>query len=194
VRALQIIFFTLAVIAGFGFGAYKWQSDLGAVGGEFTLHSKQGLFKLSDFQGKVVILYFGYRYCPDVCPTTLSSLAAMKNALPQEEQNLVKVIFVSVDPKRDSLEILDEYVKFFDKDFLALTGNEKEVALVAKQYGITYKVNSPSNPREPENYTVDHTTQALIIGKDGLLKDTIEHNEPIQMGTTKLRIYIKENI
>ena len=188
------MFFSFAMLIGFGVAAYKWQSDLGIMGGDFSLTSMDGRFNLESLRGKVVVLYFGYRYCPDVCPTTLTSLAAMINALPQEEQNLVKVIFISVDPKRDSIEILDEYVKFFHKDFLALTGNGREITNVAGQYGIAYKINLPNNPDEPENYTVDHSTQALIVGKDGLLKDAIEHNEPTKMGTTKLKIYIKENI
>ena len=179
---------------GLGFSAYKWQSDLGAVGGDFSLQSKGGPIQLRDFRGKVVVLYFGYRYCPDVCPTTLSSLASMKKQLTKQEQNSLKVVFISVDPDRDTPKILDDYVKFFDKGFIGVTGSKTEIVNVAKNFGIAYKIHPPKDSKDPENYLVDHTSYALIIGKDGLIRDAIEHNEPINLGTMKIRKYIQEKI
>ncbi|MCU7813331.1 MAG: SCO family protein, partial [Candidatus Thiodiazotropha sp. (ex Notomyrtea botanica)] len=82
-------------------------------GGDFVLHSSQGKFSLQQLRGKVVLLFFGYTQCPDVCPTALSVLAQALNELSEDELQSVQAVFVSVDPKRDSFEALDEYVSYF---------------------------------------------------------------------------------
>ena len=89
---------------------------------------------MADFQGKVTLLFFGYTQCPDVCPTTLSDLAAVKQKLGAKGDKL-QVVFVSVDPARDTSEVLKSYIANFDPSFLALRGSDEELAKMAKDFG-----------------------------------------------------------
>ncbi|MFC4159482.1 SCO family protein [Chitinimonas lacunae] len=121
---------------------------------------------LADFRGKVVVLFFGYTHCPDVCPTTMSELAsAMKQLGPQARE--VQVLFVSVDPERDPPELLARYVPAFDPSFIGLTGSPAEVKSVADRFKIVYqKVNGS----DEKNYTVDHSAGSYIFDKTGKLR------------------------
>jgi protein SCO1/2 len=132
---------------------------------DFTLHSARGPVSLSDFRGKLVVLYFGFTSCPDVCPTTLASLRQALNDLGQPADQ-VQVVFVSVDWKRDTPENLASYLSAFHPDFLGLTGSEAQVAAVAKDFGIYYKLNEPD---AKGYYSVDHTATVQILDRQGNL-------------------------
>ncbi|MCB9133899.1 MAG: SCO family protein [Anaerolineales bacterium] len=134
---------------------------------EFLLTDHNGqLAKLSRFQGKIVILFFGYTNCPDVCPTTLSTLAKALSRLGKKASD-VQVLFVSVDPTRDTQEQLAAYVTQFDPDFLGLTGNPGAIAQTAADYGIYYEVQ----PGESEDvYWIDHTSTIMVIDPRGRLR------------------------
>lgn len=133
--------------------------------GDFSLQSGAGPVTLSQFRGKYVILYFGYTSCPDVCPTTLAALRESLSRLAERAAEF-QVIFVSVDPGRDSPEYASVYASRFDPAFLGLSGTPAEIDTVARQFGIFYQFNPPD---DSGFYTVDHTASTLVLDRQGNL-------------------------
>lgn len=133
----------------------------------FTLTGAGGeQVSLSDFRDKVVLLYFGYTYCPDVCPATMVELKKAMQIL-GEDADKAQVILVSVDPDRDSPEKLAEYVTHFNPNFIGLTGTEDEIAGAATPFGIFYE----KHPGSIESgYLIDHTASVVAIDPDGYLR------------------------
>ncbi|MEN8213229.1 MAG: SCO family protein, partial [Pseudomonadota bacterium] len=137
-------------------------------GGDFTLHSSKGPFSLEEQRGKVVLLYFGYTRCPDICPTSLSFMTQALNELDDEELKKVLGVFVSVDPARDSFEMLDEYVAYFHPNLIGVTGSEQEVAETAALYGAQYyEVELKGSAF---GYSVNHSAVIYLIAPDGELR------------------------
>ncbi|GEM85202.1 SCO family protein [Meiothermus hypogaeus] len=135
---------------------------------QFTLTAHDGSSKsLTDFQGKVVLIFFGFVNCPDVCPTTLLELSKVYKALTPAEQAQVQVLLISVDPERDTLEKLRDYVTFFSPSFLGLTGSPEQIAEVAKKYGVFYQKSAIKSPTE---YNVDHTATVFALDPKGQLR------------------------
>lgn len=121
---------------------------------------------LADFKGKIVVMFFGYTQCPDVCPTTMAEMSAMMQALgPQAEQ--VQVLFVTLDPERDTQQLLAEYVPAFDKRFIGLYGTLPEVDKVAKEFKVFY-AKVPG--KTPGSYTMDHTAASYVFDKNGKIR------------------------
>jgi protein SCO1/2 len=121
---------------------------------------------LEDFRGQVVVMFFGFTHCPDVCPTTLAELAvAVKKLGPSGEK--VQVLLVTVDPERDTPEMLAKYVTAFNPKFLALRGNADETARVAKEFKVIFQ--KVAGPR-PENYSMDHSAGSYIFDRQGRLR------------------------
>ena len=116
------------------------------------------------FRGRVVMLYFGYTHCPDVCPTTLTKLAAAVRALPPEERRRVRILFVTVDPARDTLAVLRAYAAAFGPEVVGLRGTKAEIDRLAARYRVTYSFGKP-NARG--NYDVTHSSAVFIFGRDG---------------------------
>ena len=122
---------------------------------------------LSDFRGKVVMIFFGYTHCPDVCPTALQVLAETLKLLPEADRGKVQVLFITVDPERDGPEITQKYAEYFHPSFLGLTGSPEEIKKVAKDYMVYYgKVEGQSEG----GYLVDHTALIYLIDQKGNLK------------------------
>jgi len=121
---------------------------------------------LKDFAGKVVAVFFGYTNCPDVCPTTMSELAQVKSDLGAEGDRL-QVLFVTVDPERDTPEVLKAYMAHFDPSFLALRGSPEELAAVAKGFKIFYK-QVPGDT--PTSYSMDHSAGMYMFDPKGQLR------------------------
>jgi protein SCO1/2 len=120
---------------------------------------------LGDFKGKVVALFFGFTHCPDVCPTTLVEMANVMKELGSDSGRL-QVLCVSIDPERDTAEVLKRYVPAFHPSFLGLTGNADEIARVAKEFKIYYqKQKLPSG-----GYTMDHSAGTYILDGEGRLR------------------------
>ena len=121
---------------------------------------------LKDFKDQLVLLYFGYTFCPDVCPTTLSELRKTMDLMGKKSDD-VQVIMISVDPERDTPEMLADYVAHFHPAFLGVTGTPEEIAETATLYGIFYEAHEGT---EATGYLVDHTATVMVIDKDGHLK------------------------
>jgi protein SCO1/2 len=139
-----------------------------AIGGPFTLTDSSGkTVHWSDFAGKYRIVYFGYTYCPDVCPTDMQRLmqgfAAYKKAHPALAAQIVPM-FISVDPERDTPKVVGEFTHAFSDDLLGLTGTPEQIAKAAKEFAIFYQKDKPN----PEGgYLVNHSTQAYLMGRKG---------------------------
>lgn len=157
---------------------------------DFTLTTHNGeSIRLTDFRDKVVLLYFGYTYCPDVCPTTLSSLAQALDELKQKDKEQIQVLMVSVDPERDTPETLADYLPHFDPAFLGLTGTEEEVATAAESFGIFYQ----KGPGSVESgYLVDHTATVSVLDKDGRLRLLFSFGTPAEDIAADLRHLLKD--
>jgi protein SCO1/2 len=136
-------------------------------GRDFRLTGHDGrTYSLSDFRGKVVVIFFGYTFCPDVCPTTLLELAnALKQLGPSAQR--VQVLFVTVDPERDTPEVLKRYVTAFNPGFLGLYGSADTLAATAKEFNVFYaKHPGPS----PQTYSMDHSAGTYIYDMAGRLR------------------------
>lgn len=139
----------------------------GAPGTDFTLTAHTGeRVRLSDWRGRWVALYFGYTFCPDVCPTTLAQLAQARRQLGADAEQ-VQVIMVTVDPERDTPERLAAYVRAFDPTFVGLTGTPAEIAAVASPLGIYFARQDVGGA---SGYLVDHTASVLLLDPQGRLR------------------------
>lgn len=145
-------------------------------GGDFILNSSQGEFSLKQLRGKVVLLYFGYTKCPDVCPTSLATIAQALNELGEDELESVQAVFVSVDPKRDSFQVLDEYVSYFHPNIVGVTGSEREIAEIAKRYGVQYEEVALEG--SSFGYAVNHSAKTYLITPEGELRFMFPHETP----------------
>lgn len=139
-------------------------------GFELTDHNGQRR-TLADFRGKVVTVFFGYTQCPDVCPTTLSEMAEVMRLL-GDKADRVQVLFVSVDPERDTQALLAQYVPAFDPRFLGLYGTAEETAGVAKEFKVFFQKVPGSRPGI---YTVDHSAGSYVFDAQGRLRLFVKH-------------------
>jgi protein SCO1/2 len=141
-------------------------------GREFALTDHAGKARtLGDFQGKVVAVFFGFTRCPDVCPTTLAELKLVKERLGADGDKL-QVLFVTVDPERDTPELLAKYVPAFDPTFLGLRGDAEATAKTAKEFKVFYQKAPGSSP---DNYSIDHTAATYIYDPQGQLRLFAKH-------------------
>jgi protein SCO1/2 len=128
---------------------------------------------LADFKGKVVVVFFGYTHCPDVCPTTLSELASIKKALGSEAERL-QVIFITLDPQRDTPELMAGFVPAFDSSFLGLWGEQAVIDKVAKDFKI-FAQKVPS--KDGKSYTIDHTAGSYVFDDQGHIRLFVRHGQ-----------------
>jgi protein SCO1/2 len=118
---------------------------------------------LSELKGKWTLLFFGYTFCPDICPTTLAQLRQIKSELPKDALANLRVVLISVDPNRDTPQQLKQYLGYFDKDFIGLTAPVEQIQKLANAVSIPFIPPDTSKP----NYTVDHSGNLVILGPDG---------------------------
>ena len=134
---------------------------------DFRMPDQDGrLRSLKDFQGKVVVLFFGYTQCPDVCPTTMGELAQVKKLLGADADKL-QVLFVTVDPQRDTPEVLKAYMANFDPAFVALRGTPDQLAAMAKDFKVYYK---KTGGKTPTSYSMDHSAASYVYDSRGQLR------------------------
>ncbi len=147
-----------------------------SLGGDFTLGSSQGAISTRDFRGKVLLVYFGYTFCPDVCPTTLADVGQAFKKLSAEEQERVAGLFVSVDPERDSKARLAEYTAYFHPQIVGATGTKTELVEVLAKYGGTFQ----KRPLEDgEGYSMDHPGSLYVLAPTGDLYTVAHHGTTV---------------
>ena len=130
--------------------------------------------RLDEFKGKVVVVFFGFTQCPDVCPTTLAELAAVRKALGADGAR-VQPIFVSVDPQRDTPEVLKAYAQAFGDDVVALRGDEAQTKAAAQEFKVFY---SKVPGKTPDTYTIDHTAGSYVFDTQGRIRLFMRHGQP----------------
>jgi len=151
---------------------------------DFTLTSNKGEpISLSDLRGKVVLMFFGYTHCPDVCPTTLADYRRVKQAL-GDDADAVRFVFISVDGARDTPDVLTQYLGHFDPDFIGMMGDETTLRRIGSEYGLLFQEETISVGHEheegyehhheegldAENYFVQHTSPSFLIDRNGYLR------------------------
>ena len=138
-----------------------------------------------DFADRPIALFFGFTYCPDVCPTTLTMLAAARDNLDSAGINTkaLQIIFITVDPERDTPEQLKQYLSLFDANVTGLTGSPDKVRSVLQQFGVYAQKNGQGDA----DYLYDHSAAIFLYRGDGSFKGTIVHNEPIAFITEKIK-------
>lgn len=154
------------------------------LGGDFSVPTADGQFNLIDYRGKIVLLYFGFASCPDVCPTALAMIGNALKAMPKSATDNIQPLFISVDPKRDDLKRLKTYGHYFHPSFLAGTTDRANIDILVKQYGAFYSFHKLED--SAMEYSVDHSSRVYIINKEGQLTDLISHADILKDLPTQL--------
>jgi protein SCO1 len=153
---------------------------------ELTDHTGK-VRRLEDFRGKAVVVFFGFTRCPDVCPTTLADAAqAMRQLGPEADR--VQVLFVSVDPERDTQEALAKYVPAFDARFLGLRGDLEATRRATKEFKVYFE-KRPG--KTPDDYSVDHSAQSYVLDPQGRLRLFVRHDRMAEDLVPDLRVLLK---
>ena len=145
-------------------------------------------FQLSEMRGKVVALFFGYTSCPDICPTTMAELNQALQKLGDQADH-VQVLFVTVDPQRDTPERVQEYVDHFNPEFIGLSGSEPELAKVWNDYGVFRQVVEGTSAA---GYLVDHTARVTLIDQQGHLRVSFPFDTPVEDVVHDLNLLLNE--
>lgn len=155
---------------------------------DFALTDGDGeTVSLSDFRDEMVLLYFGYTFCPDICPTTLAELAKVQRELDDAGEK-IQVVMVTVDPDRDTPEKLAEYVNHFHPDFVGLSGSKEEIDAAGEGFGLYYQKNEGS---EATGYLVDHTARVFVIDQEGNYQLSFSYGTPVEDIVHDLRLLMR---
>jgi protein SCO1/2 len=155
---------------------------------DFQLPDQDGKLRtLKDFQGKVVVLFFGYTQCPDVCPTTMTELAQVKKQLGADGDKL-QGVFVTVDPERDTPAVLKGYMAGFDPSFIALRGTPEQTAAMAKDFKVFYR---KVEGKTPTSYSMDHTAASYVYDTKGQLRLYTRYGSGAQALASDIRLLLK---
>ncbi|HAS6348470.1 SCO family protein [Vibrio sp. IRLE0018] len=144
------------------------------LGGNFQLQSELGDINLADYQGQVVVLYFGFLNCSEVCPSSVGVMSVAFKMLPESVGKGVQGFFISVDPSRDDVTSLHEFTQYFDPRILGLTGTKEEIDQLTSNYGVYYSLVDME--KSVLDYTVDHMSRFYIIAPNGQLVDSMSHS------------------
>ena len=168
-RILMVAVLSAALLAG----CQPGRDPKLPAGADFVLQTADGPVDSKALRGKVLLVYFGYTNCPDICPASLAAGGQVLKTLSAEERSRVKLLMISVDPERDSVQHLKEYTAFFHPEMVGATGTPEEIATLAKAFGAGY-IRQPA--RADGSYAVDHTTSTYVVGPDGRLAQVIDLN------------------
>jgi len=204
-RNVRRFVWALVALAALGFAYLWWSAQRGSpqpgitftrqaeagsgsvqLGGPFTLTGADGkpFSSAQALAGKPYVIFFGFTHCPDVCPNTLARLARLRGQLNGGERPF-EIVFVTVDPERDSPQAVGSYAQLFNTPIIGLTGTRQQVDAVAKQHAVYQaKVKDPASP---DGYTMDHGAAALLFGRDGKFVATIAQEEGDDAALAKLR-------
>lgn len=200
-RTLRILLgcsIALIIIAGGGLAALLLmppapqvpRSLAGAMGGPFTLVASDGRTVTDQgFRGKWMLIYFGYTSCPDACPTALNNMGVALDRLGSEADSF-QPVFITVDPKRDTPEVLAEYLKSFDRHIVGLSGSEEQVAAVVKEYHVYVEVPSGGD----KDYIINHSSFFYLINPDGKFVNIVHGDVSGEELAEKLRQLMKRSV
>jgi len=144
------------------------------IGGDFVLRNIDGRVSLKDFRGSVVVLYFGFLSCPEVCPTSMSILTRSLEKLSPTEKSKTKAILISIDPKRDDFQELLEFTNYYHPNILGVTGTDQEVKQVAEQYGAFFEITESETVDSA--YAYRHSSRYYVIDQQGNLIQAMRHS------------------
>jgi protein SCO1/2 len=171
-------------------GATAISTGTAAIGGPFRLVATDGTAVTdASYRGKWMLIYFGYTFCPDACPTALANMSAALKTLGNEADK-VQPLFITVDPKRDTRQVLGEYLKSFDPRIIALTGSEEQTAAAAKAYKV-YIGSSPGKAKD--DYLVDHSSFVYLMDPIGKFAGVIRGETPGEEMAARLRKLMNEH-
>ena len=187
-RIILVGLASISLIAGIALALFLFSEPAGfrgttygepyPVAQEFELSRGDGSrLRLSQMRGKAVLLFFGYTSCPDVCPTTLAELKQALEKLGEEKAQQVEVLFVTVDPQRDTPERVQEYVDHFNPDFIGLSGSESELVPVWQKYGVFREIVDGTSAA---GYIVNHTARVTLIDQDGNMRVSFAFETPVE--------------
>jgi len=160
--------------------------DVLFIGGPFAMTDHNGrAVTEKDYASKAKAIFFGFTYCPDVCPTTLARLTVLMEELGPDAEKL-QVILVSVDPERDTPDVLKSYLEAFDPRFVGLTGTPDQLAAFARNYRIFYE----KVPDSSGGYTMNHSAGVFLFGKSGEFQGTIDREETDKVALEKLNLLL----
>lgn len=194
-KSPRFTLWTLAVVAvlGVGIAVAGWagsrmfggSSSAVTIGGPFTLTGTDGQqVTEKNFEGKARAMFFGFTYCPDVCPTTLADAGNWLNALGDKAKD-VTFVFVSVDPERDTPSQMKDYLSAFDPRIVGLTGSMDEIKKIERNYRVyARKVKTGEGP---DDYTMDHSASVLLFDRDGNFSGIVDYTEPESETIEKLK-------
>jgi protein SCO1/2 len=188
ITGISFVFAALVLTACSGDAKFKSTDVTGATfARDFHLTDHNGKPRtLADFKGKALVIFFGYTHCPDFCPTTLAEMAEALHRLGDKAKE-VQVLFVTLDPERDTSQILAQYVPAFHPSFLGLTGSAEEVAAVAKEFKAVYQKQDGG-----ENYTLDHSTGTYVYDPSGRLRLYMSYGQGADVLAHDLKILLAE--
>ena len=174
---MQTLIRIITLLICIGVLAQGITKDVDMVGGDFSLTTHMNsTYSLSDSRGKVVLLFFGFTHCPDICPMTLSTIQTVLDQL-GDQATQVQPLLITVDPRRDTPEILKNYLQWFGNNFIGLTGTTNEVDKVVKQYGGFYSYEGDTGSTA---YNVDHTSNLYLIDTNGVVTNIMPFGLPPQ--------------
>ena len=187
---IRLLFLAMALLlAGCDSRPQFDNADISAAGyaTDFALTDHNGKPRtMADFRGKAVVIFFGYTQCPDVCPTTMTGMAEAMKLLGAEAAK-VQVLFVTVDPERDTPQLLAQYVPVFNPSFLGLYADAQTIARTAQDFRVFYKKQPGSTPT---TYTVDHTAGSYVYDPQGRLRLYVKHGEKPEVIAKDLKLLI----
>lgn len=165
-----------------------------AIGGPFELVDQTGrTVTEADFAGRAMLIYFGYTYCPDVCPFSLQQMAAALDQLSPEDRAFYQPVLITVDPERDTVEQLSQYVTSpaFPDGLAGLTGSHAQIEAVTDAYRVVYR-RAPGENGEGENYLMDHSSIIYLMGPDGEFVDVFTHGSDPRTIAARLQDFVEE--
>jgi protein SCO1/2 len=193
-RNFRIVLWVLVAVVAIGATALFMfrppARPLGVTGQEFALASTQGgTFTQDSLRGTPSLVFFGYTFCPDVCPTTLAETTAWREALGLTPEEL-RIIFVTVDPARDTLETVKGYVEGFDPSIIGLVGDDAQTVAAKAAFG-AFGERAEGFAADDPYYLVDHTASTFLVGADGTFEGTVAYGEAQQTAIEKVRMLVE---
>lgn len=188
IARFRIVLWTLVILAALVATALYFfkppVTPIGVTGAPFTLNStKGGTFTQADLKGTPSLVFFGYTFCPDVCPTTMADISNWRQELGIGEDKL-RTIFVTVDPDRDTKDVLTQYLAAFDPKATGLVGNADQTEAAKASFGV-FSEKAP--PDKNGNYLVNHTATLFLVGKNGEFEGTIDYGESKETAEAKIK-------